>query len=102
MSIRVPISTAITTRVLARGAQRRARLVVATAPGLVAATAGTTLGAPTDIPIPRLVGPRSTLPTLRSAQPAGAPSVGLLQPPEISVLSLLEDVQEPPELVVHA
>jgi len=32
----------------------------------------------------------------------GTPSAGLLHPPEVTILSLLVDVQEAPELVVHA
>jgi len=44
-SILAPISTVITTLVLTRGAGRRTRLVVATTPSLVAATAGAALGA---------------------------------------------------------
>jgi len=101
-SILAPISTAVSTRVLTRGSRPRTRIVVATTPVLVTATAGATLGAPRRIPIPCLVGSRGILSTIAGARPTGAPSTGLLHPPEVILLSLMVDVQETPELVVHA
>jgi len=97
-----PISTAITTLVLTRGARPRTLLVDATTPGLAAATAGATLEAPRGIMIPRLVGSRSIVPKITGGRPTGAPSAGLLHPPEVFLFSLLVDVQEAPELIVHA
>ena len=101
-SILAPISTAVSTRVLTQGARPQTRFVVATTPVLVTATAGATLGAPRGTPISCLVGSRGTLPTITGARPTGAPSTGLLHPPEVNLLSLMVDVQETPELVVHA
>jgi len=101
-SILAPISTSVSTRVLTRGARPRTRIVVATTPVLVTATAGATLGAPRRIPIPCLVGSRGILPTITGARPTDAPSTGLLHPPEVILLSLMVDVQETLELVVHA
>ena len=97
------VGTTITTSVLNRGARLRTRLVPAvTTPRLVAATAGATLGAPRRVAIPGLVGARGLFPTITGARPAGASSTGLLRPPKIVLLPLLLDVQEAPELVVHA
>ena len=92
----------MTTRVLTRGARPRTRLVPATTPSLVVATAGSTLGTPRGIPIPSFVGSRGLLPTITVARPTGAPSTGMLYPPKVGLLSLLVDVQKAPELVVHA
>jgi len=52
--------------------------------------------------IPRLVGSRSIVPKITGGRPTGAPSAGLLHPPEVFLFSLLVDVQEAPELIVHA
>jgi len=101
-SILASVGTIITTRVFTRGARPRTRIVPATTPCLFAAPAGATLGTPRGIPIPRLVGSRSVLRTFTGARSTGAPSTGLLHPPKVVFLSLLVDVQQAPELVVHA
>ena len=101
-SILAPARTAVTTRVLTRGARPGTRYVVATNPSLVAATAGDTQGTPRSIPIRRLVGSRGPLSTITGARPTGAPSTGLLHPPTAILLSLLVNVQKAPEVVVHA
>jgi len=101
-SILDPVGTTITTRALNRGARPWTRLVPAFTPRLVSATAGATLGAPSGIAIPGLVGFRGLLRTNTGARPTGARSTGLLRPPRIVLLPLLVDVQQAPELVVHA
>jgi len=60
------------------------------------------MGGPRNIPIPRLIGFRGFIPTITDARPTGARSNGLLHPPVVTFLSLLVDVQEPPELFAHA
>jgi len=60
------------------------------------------LRTPRGIRIPSLVGSGGLLPTITGARPTGAPSTGLLHPPRVVLLSLLVDVQQAPELVVHA
>jgi len=52
--------------------------------------------------MPRLVGSRGLLPKITGSRPTGAPNTGLLHPPKVILLSLLVDVQDAPELVVHA
>jgi len=58
--------------------------------------------APRGFMIPRLVGSRSIVPKIAGGRPTGAPSAGLLHPPEVLLFSLLVDVREAPELIVHA
>ena len=102
-TILAPVGTTIPTRVLNRGARPRTRLVPAVShTRLVAATANDTLWAPWRVTIPDLVGFRGLLPPITGAGPAGAPSTDLLRPPKMVLLPLLVDVQERPELVVHA
>jgi len=102
-TILTPVGTTIPTRVINRGARPRTRLVPAVPrPRLVAATSGATLGAPRRVAIPGLDGSRGLFPPITGARRAGAPSTGRLRPAKMVLLPLLVDVEESPELVVHA